>query len=82
LEEYAADASARVAPTAKAALEQLTKTAPLAPAEVSELRRELRELRASQDKLQKAVDDLKSKSAAKASDSNPDADEPDTADEE
>ena len=73
LEAYAANAGARVAPTAKAALEQLTKAAPLAPTEVGELRRELRELRASQDKLQKAVDDLKSKSTAKAAKPKSDA---------
>jgi HEAT repeat protein len=82
LEEYAATAGARVAPTAKAALEQLTKAAPLAPTEVSELRRELRELRASQDKLQKAVDDLKSKSAAKPSATKSDADAADAGDEQ
>jgi aminopeptidase N len=82
LEAYAADASARVAPTAKAALEQLTKTAPLAPTEVSELRRELRELRDSQDKLQKAVDDLKSKSAAKPAKASSDAEAAESDDEQ
>jgi aminopeptidase N len=54
----------RLAQAAKAALEKLDKETRLAPAEVSKLRREVRDLRKDHQKLQKALDELKSKSSA------------------
>jgi aminopeptidase N len=59
---------ARKAPTVKAAIAELEKAAPLAPTEVKELRGEVRKLREQQEKLQKALDDLKGKSASGAKD--------------
>jgi hypothetical protein len=65
LEPFAADQRDKyLSGLAKAALEILDKETILAPAEVGELRREVRELRASQEKLQKSLDQLKSKRAA------------------
>ena len=67
LEPLAADERDRyLAEKAKVALEALDKETPLVPAEVGELRREVRDLRKSQDKLQKAIDELKAKRAAAA----------------
>ena len=59
-----------MAPVVKAAISELEKAAPLAPAEVSQLRNELRELRANQEKLQKSLDELKSKPRATENKSN------------
>jgi aminopeptidase N len=65
LEPIAADQRDEyLAGVAKAALATLDKETQLVPAEVGELRREVRDLRESQDKLQKAIDELKSKRAA------------------
>jgi hypothetical protein len=61
------------APVVKAAISELDKAAPLAPAEVSQLRNELRELRANQEKLQKSLDELKSKPAPRDSVAKPGA---------
>jgi aminopeptidase N len=61
----------RLSETARNALIALDNTAPEVPAQVSELRRELRELKASQAKLQKAMDELESKSKAKANPATP-----------
>jgi aminopeptidase N len=66
LEPFAADErDDYLSALAKAALAVLDKETRLAPAEVTELRREVRELRESQAKLQKAIDEMKSKGAAK-----------------
>jgi HEAT repeat protein len=54
--------SSAMTPVVKAAISELEKGAPLAPAEVSQLRGELRELRANQEKLQKLIEALESKS--------------------
>ncbi|MBA3481455.1 MAG: HEAT repeat domain-containing protein, partial [Pirellulales bacterium] len=71
LEPIAADERDEyLAGLAKAALEMLDKETRLAPAEVGELRREVRDLRKSQDKLQKAIDELKGKRTA-ADDATP-----------
>jgi aminopeptidase N len=61
LESFRDGVGTRLAGAAKAALGQLDKAAPTAPEEVSQLRREVGELRASQEKLQKALDELTSK---------------------
>jgi aminopeptidase N len=55
--------NSNLAPVVKAAIGELDK-APQAPAEVSQLRSELRELRANQEKLQKLLEALESKSQA------------------
>ncbi|BBO36585.1 M1 family aminopeptidase [Lacipirellula parvula] len=54
-----------LAAAAKAALGELDQKTPLVPAEVGDLRKEVRELREEQAKLQKSLDELKEKSAAK-----------------
>jgi aminopeptidase N len=59
-----------MAPVVKAAISEIDKAAPLAPAEVSRLRSELRELRANYEKLQKSLDELKSKPPATENKSN------------
>ncbi|WP_428307372.1 HEAT repeat domain-containing protein [Lacipirellula sp.] len=53
-----------LAAAAKAALAELDQKTPLVPAEVGDLRKEVRELREEQAKLQKSLDELKEKSAA------------------
>ena len=56
---------------AKTALAELDKETPLVPAEVGELRREVRELIESQEKLQKKLDELGGKvKAEKSADAN------------
>ncbi|MCC6491453.1 MAG: M1 family metallopeptidase [Pirellulales bacterium] len=53
-----------VAAAAKGALESLDKETQLAPAEVTRLRSEVRELREAQEKLEKSLEELKGKAKA------------------
>lgn len=66
------DRNAVVAAAARAALAELDQQTSLAAPEVATLRREQRELRESQKKLQKALDELKSKLTAKNSSTDQD----------
>jgi HEAT repeat protein len=56
----------QAAAIAKAALAELDSAAPLAPEEVSQLRSEVRKLHATQEQLQKSLDELKAKLGAQA----------------
>ena len=66
---------------AKSALRQLDGETKLVPAEVGELRREVRELRESHEKLEKSLKEIKGKNEATKDDAK-DEDEPDNAKEE
>ena len=71
----ASDNNKVLSSAAAAALVELDKETPLVPAEVGELRREVRELLESQEKLQKKLDELGGKADAKKADDATEANE-------